>query len=107
MFGARVASLVAELSDDKSIEKAERKCLQIMNAAKKSPEACLIKFADKINNVQAMEASPPKHWPKSRILAYFDWAEQVVAGLPHKPAACTALFEKTLGDMRRIVANRD
>ncbi len=107
MFGARVAAMVAELSDDKSIEKAERKRLQIANAHKKSPQACLIKFADKINNVQAMVSSPPKHWPKQRILDYFDWAEQVVAGLPHKSDACVELFEKSVRETRKIVENRD
>src|SRR5262245_10796875 len=38
-FGEKVAALVSECTDDKSLEKAERKRLQIVNAPHKSPGA--------------------------------------------------------------------
>jgi GTP diphosphokinase / guanosine-3',5'-bis(diphosphate) 3'-diphosphatase len=46
-FGADVASLVAEVTDDKSLPKAERKEMQAKTAHKKSPRAKIIKLADK------------------------------------------------------------
>lgn len=107
MFGARVASIVAETTDDKSLEKAERKRLQIVNACKKSPEACLIKMGDKINNIQAMDISPPKDWPKKRVLDYLDWAASVVGNLPHKPQKSLDLFHSTLVNVRNNIESRD
>jgi len=35
LFGKEIASIVAELTDDKSLPKAERKKQQILNASKK------------------------------------------------------------------------
>ena len=52
-FGADVAHLVADVTDDKSLSKEERKRLQIVNAPKKSARAQAIKLADKISNLRA------------------------------------------------------
>ena len=84
-FGDRVAGLVAELTDDKSLPKPMRKELQIENAAKKTPEAALVKLADKTSNVGAIAKSPPEGWSLARRLQYIAWAEKVVSALPHLP----------------------
>jgi len=84
-FGDRVASFVAELTDDKSLPKPKRKELQIENAAKKTPEAALVKLADKTSNVGAIAESPPEGWSLTRRLQYIAWAEKVVSTLPHLP----------------------
>jgi len=81
LFGNRVANLVLECTDDKSLEKQERKRLQIVNAPKKSPEAKLIKIADKICNLRSVISDPPKGWSTLRQLDYFKWAEKVTLGL--------------------------
>ena len=44
LFGKKIAVIVLELTDDKSLPKKKRKDLQIANASKKSPEASLIKI---------------------------------------------------------------
>jgi guanosine-3',5'-bis(diphosphate) 3'-pyrophosphohydrolase len=80
-FGEEVRALVLECTDDKSLEKAERKRLQIVNAPKKSSGAKQIKIADKTCNLRAIMADPPDGWPVARQLEYFQWASQVVAGL--------------------------
>jgi guanosine-3',5'-bis(diphosphate) 3'-pyrophosphohydrolase len=54
IFGADVAELVVEVTDDKSLPKAERKRLQIVHAPKKSVRAQFIKLADKISNMRAI-----------------------------------------------------
>ncbi|HEY2017263.1 MAG TPA: HD domain-containing protein [Bryobacteraceae bacterium] len=84
-FGADVAGLVAEVTDDKSLPQAERKRLQVANAPKKSARAQMIKLADKISNLRSMLHSPPANWSMERRTQYFVWARQVVDGLtsPH------------------------
>ncbi|WP_174302004.1 HD domain-containing protein [Caulobacter sp. S45] len=79
-FGADVAALVAEVTDDKSLPKAERKRLQVEHAPHASRGAKLIKLADKTANLRALVASPPPDWTAERRDEYRDWAREVVAG---------------------------
>ena len=83
-FGDRLAGFVAELTDNKSLVN-QWKELQIENAAKKTPEAALVKLADKTSNVGAIAKSPPEGWSLARRLQYIAWAEKVVSALPHLP----------------------
>lgn len=92
-FGKSIAALVLELTDDKSLPKQERKDLQVANAPHKSRTASVIKVADKISNLRAIALSPPP-WPAERKRHYVDWAREVVAGLPHKPAELLKHFEE-------------
>ena len=92
-FGERVAGFVCELTDDKSLPKAERKHLQIVKAPGKSPEAALVKLCDKMSNVRAVGMNPPDHWPLQRKVAYVDWAVAVVDALPGVPQAASEAFE--------------
>jgi guanosine-3',5'-bis(diphosphate) 3'-pyrophosphohydrolase len=80
-FGQHVADIVLEVTDDKSLPKAERKRLQVEHAPHKSREAKLIKLADKISNVRAIADSPAPDWSVERRLEYVEWAKQVVAGV--------------------------
>lgn len=79
-FGPAVAALVQEVTDDKSLPKAERKRLQVETAAHKSPSARMLKIADKISNLRAIALSPPADWSLERRREYFLWAQAVVAG---------------------------
>ena len=79
IFGADVAALVAEVTDDKSLLKAERKRLQVETAPKKSARAKMIKIADKTANVRSLRLSPPD-WPLERKREYVNWSINVVAG---------------------------
>jgi len=79
-FGSDVAALVAEVTDDKSLPKAERKRLQVTHAPKKSKRARMLKIADKTSNLRSLVTSPPDDWERERLLDYLDWAEQVVTG---------------------------
>lgn len=79
-FGAAVAAVVREVSDDKALPKAERKRLQIEHARHASPQAQLVKLADKICNLRDLLDAPPP-WPRQRKREYFEWAAQVVAGV--------------------------
>jgi len=78
LFGPEVAEVVAEVTDDKSRPKAERKRLQVEHAARLSTRAKLVKLADKICNVRDVADDPPKDWPLARRQEYFEWAKSVV-----------------------------
>jgi (p)ppGpp synthase/HD superfamily hydrolase len=78
-FGARVAGIVREVTDDKSLPKAERKRLQVETAGRKSREAKLVKLADKTSNLRAIANSPPPDWSADRRQEYVRWASEVVA----------------------------
>ena len=77
-YSQKVAAIVREVSDDKSLPKAERKRLQVESAGHKSREAKLIKLADK-SNLRAIANSPPPDWSVERRLEYVRWAREVVA----------------------------
>jgi len=81
-FGKRVASLVQEVTDDKSLAKEMRKRLQVINAAHKSKEAAQIKLADKLYNLNDLISHPPADWSQTRIDHYYEWAQSVVDRLP-------------------------
>lgn len=80
-FGARIAALVLEVTDDKRLGTAARKQHQVEQAPHSSPQARLVKLADKICNLRDMLSAPPAGWPVTRKRDYFDWTQQVVAGL--------------------------
>ena len=96
LFGKRITDIVLEVTDDKSLEKAERKRLQVEHAPHISRRAKLVKLADKICNLRDLASSPPSDWPEQRRQAYFDWAEQVVAGVRGRNAALDAAFDRAL-----------
>ena len=96
LFGEGIAALVLECTDDKSLEKAERKRLQVVNAAKKSIGAKQIKLADKACTLKSILVDPPKNWPVSRQLEYFEWAKQVCDGLEGVNPALDAEIEQIL-----------
>ncbi|AGA33744.1 Metal dependent phosphohydrolase [Thioalkalivibrio nitratireducens DSM 14787] len=77
-FGPEIATIVAEVTDDKTLPKDQRKQLQVEHAAHASPRAKLVKLADKIANLRDIAATPPADWSTERKREYFDWARQVV-----------------------------
>ncbi|MEJ7847255.1 MAG: HD domain-containing protein [Pyrinomonadaceae bacterium] len=80
-FGQEISSIVMEVTDDKSLPKAERKQLQIEHAPHLSSQAKLVKLADKISNIRDVIENPPDGWPLERRIQYVEWGKKVVAGL--------------------------
>src|SRR5689334_16914404 len=93
-FGADVAALVAEVTDDKSLPKETRKALQVQNAPKKTERAQVIKLADKISNLRSILETPPVNWDLERKRQYFDWAKEVVNGLSAPNPSLKAEFDR-------------
>ena len=92
-FGTTIADIVMEVSDDKTLSKAERKQLQIDHTPHKSDEAKLVKLADKICNLRDIINSPPADWNTERKQEYFDWAKQVVDGVRGINAKLGSVFD--------------
>jgi GTP diphosphokinase / guanosine-3',5'-bis(diphosphate) 3'-diphosphatase len=93
-FGQKVAAIVLEITDDKSLQKPIRKQLQIDNAERLSTEAKLVNLADKICNLRDTAVSPKVGWSLERTQAYFDWAAQVIAGVRGINPTLEALFDE-------------
>ena len=106
LFGADVADLVAAVTDDKSLPKAERKRLQVEHAPKKSVRARLLKMADKISNLRSLATSPPADWDVDRALDYVEWAEGVVAGCRGLNANLERLFDAAAAEARAAISSR-
>lgn len=92
-FGAEVCALVLEVTDDKSLPKAERKLAQVEHAAHISDKAKRIKLADKICNLRDVANAPPANWTLVRRQEYFDWAKSVIDNLRGVDAGLEMVFD--------------
>jgi GTP diphosphokinase / guanosine-3',5'-bis(diphosphate) 3'-diphosphatase len=103
-FGPEVAGLVREVTDDKSLPKAERKRLQIVHARSASDGAKQLKIADKISNIRDISATPPADWSVQQRLEYLSWASQVVDACRGVNPALDAAFDLALSQARKNLA---
>jgi (p)ppGpp synthase/HD superfamily hydrolase len=99
-FGEDVASLVAEVTDDKSLPKETRKALQVQQASAKSPRAQALGAADKIANVRSIAASPPANWTFERRVEYVRWARQVVGQYSHLNGRLASEFQHASAELQ-------
>ena len=76
-FGEAVARVVAEVTDDTTLPRNERRRLQLERAGGVSREAKLVKIADKISNIRDVASRPPTGWTLERRLEYVLWASSV------------------------------
>ncbi len=100
IFGETILSLTLEVTDDKTLEKKERKRLQVETASQKSMNARKLEIADKIMNLRDITSNPPAGWELQRISDYFDWAEAVVAGLRGVNKKLEDMFDDSLAKGR-------
>jgi len=96
LFGQEITSIVKEVTDDKTLPKLERKAKQIEKAPKMSRQACLIKLADKISNIEDVISNPVVGWDLDRRRVYRTWATSVVSRLTEKPKALIAHFDNLI-----------
>ncbi|XP_061742948.1 guanosine-3',5'-bis(diphosphate) 3'-pyrophosphohydrolase MESH1 isoform X1 [Nerophis ophidion] len=93
-FGAIVARIVREVTDDKSLPKQERKRLQVEHAPHCSHQAKLVKLADKLYNLRDLNRCTPVGWTAERVQQYFVWASEVVKGLKGTNSALEEKLEE-------------
>lgn len=94
LFGKTITEIVLEVTDDRSLSRADRKRLQVEHAPHISHAAKLVKLADKICNLRDMATRPPANWSVERKLEYFDWAKAVVDGLSDAHPALAEIFSE-------------
>ena len=92
-FGAEAAAVVMEFTDDKRLDKSERKRRQVLHAATISHRAQLVKLADKICNLRDLVSSPPADWPLARRREYFEWSRAVIDQLRPANPRLAAVFD--------------
>lgn len=100
-FGRRIRKIVAEVTDDKSLPKIQRKRFQVEHASHLSPDAVLVKLADKISNVLDVTHFPATRWSVQRRRQYLDWAEEVIGNCHKANKALEKLFERVVDEGRR------
>lgn len=93
LFGETVCGYVLEVTDDKSLLKAERKLKQIEHAPHLSEGAKHVKLADKISNITDIIKNPAVDWSQKRKIEYVEWGEKVVAGLRGVNADLESYFD--------------
>lgn len=97
-FGDVITGVVLEVTDDKTLQRADRKRLQIEHARSLSHRARLVKLADKICNLRDIVASPPANWPRRRKEEYFAWAKDVIDGLRGAHRGLETMFDQVYAE---------
>lgn len=100
LFGANVAQMVEEVTDNMLLPQKERKELQVQKASKLSDDAKKIKIADKICNINDL-VNYPINWSKVRKIEYVDWSERVFEGLKGVNLELDKLFVETIEMARK------
>lgn len=102
-FGETVAGYVMEVTDDKSLPKAERKRLQVEHAPHLSHGAKIVKLADKISNINDITNSPPAGWSLERRREYIEWGVAVVDGLRGANKTLEDYFDSLAARARQVL----
>jgi guanosine-3',5'-bis(diphosphate) 3'-pyrophosphohydrolase len=102
-FGREVRLLVDEVTDDKSLPKAERKRLQIEHTPALSVAAKQIKLGDKICNTRDVVENPPSDWSLQRRREYLDWAAEVVAACRGANERLERHFDQAMSEGREAL----
>ena len=95
-FGPAISGIVMEVTDDRSLPKAERKQAQVDHAPHLSIKARAVKLADKTCNLRDIAENPPHWWTNERRRDYFDWAKRVIDGLRGDWPRLEAAFDRAL-----------
>lgn len=102
-FGAEVARVVVENSDDMTLPKDARRRARIESAPRKSARARLVKSADLISNLRAMAASPPAGWPVDRKLGYLEGCRALMDAARGPNPWIEARFDETAAETERAI----
>src|SRR5258708_24029778 len=82
IFGTDVADLVAEVTEDKSLPKEERRKIQAETAHKKPARVKILRLADKTSNLRPLITSPAPDSPLRRKIENIGCARKTPQGLP-------------------------
>lgn len=63
---------------------------------KKSPQARLVSYADKLYNLRDLTLSTPEGWAEERVQEYFEWSGKVLRNMLGANDKLEAQLEKVL-----------
>jgi guanosine-3',5'-bis(diphosphate) 3'-pyrophosphohydrolase len=95
-FGAELADLVKEVTDDTTLTRQERKSLQVEHMLKASNRAKLLKIADKTCNIRDIMHTPPDGWSVERRLEYLVSSKKVVDSCRGINSTLEEVYDSTL-----------
>jgi guanosine-3',5'-bis(diphosphate) 3'-pyrophosphohydrolase len=101
-FGDRVADIVIEVTDDKSLDWRERKRRVVQHVGRLSRQAQLIKLSDLSANITDLIHHPP-NWATDRKRGYLMWAEAVVDAMSAPEPSLERRFRDLLREARGVV----
>jgi (p)ppGpp synthase/HD superfamily hydrolase len=104
-FGDEVAFVVAEVTDDKTLAREQRKRLLAETVGSKSERARLLKMADMTANLRSLQESPPA-WDEERRLEYIAWNRAVAEGCRGLDESLEAWFEAAATAAERAPGER-
>lgn len=102
-FGEKVLAIILEVTDDKSLEKMDRKRLQVVHAPDLSRAAKIIKLGDKLVNCHDILFSPPKDWSLERRRDYIQWSADVVAKIRGTNPNLERVFDAMLQEAEELL----
>jgi len=82
LFGSKIARIVTEVTDDKTLDSSAAKLKQIELAKDYSYEASVVRICDKISNVRALNKTEPESWDLDRKQRYLLFTKTVVDNIP-------------------------
>jgi (p)ppGpp synthase/HD superfamily hydrolase len=91
-FSPKVAAGVLALTKDSKLPKEERMADSVARILDHSPEAALVKLADRITNLQP----PPAGWTQDRVSRYAEEAEWILKKLGHSSRYMAERFQRRL-----------
>jgi hypothetical protein len=106
-FGERVARIVQENSDDMTLPKPARQRARLASIGKKSREARVVKFADIISNLRAIEVAPPAGWSNDRRLGYLNTCRNLVDAARGSSAEIERMFDDTARAVEQAIRTED
>lgn len=94
-FSLRVADIVAEVSDDQSLPRGERKRRRLLAAPAMTVEAATVKLADILCNLNDLVLDPPQGWSNDRISESARYYLALAAALPKVNARLLRAIRET------------
>ncbi|MDV7144612.1 HD domain-containing protein [Tropicimonas sp. TH_r6] len=102
-FGARVARIVVENTDDMSLSKPERRARRIAAMGDKPVDSRIVKIADVVSNLRSLVVSAPAGWDVERKLNYLKGCRQLIEAGRGANAALETLFDETAVEVESSV----
>lgn len=100
-FGERVAGLVAELTNDKRLPKAESKRQMLEDLPRHSAAARTVKLADRLDNLEDMEGSD---WDLARRRDYVEESALLLSACRGVHPGLEQALEEAMARARRALA---